>query len=107
MHPSQIVLALALAGGAALAQAPAVPSAPKAAPEKALTIGQVLDRQLTGFEREFVPAAEAMGEDKFNFAPTSGEFKGVKTFAQQVRHVASANYMFAAGILGEKTWTTP
>ena len=28
-------------------------------------------------EHEFVPAAEAMPEDKFGFAPTIGEFKGV------------------------------
>ena len=26
----------------------------------------------------------------------------MKTFAEQVRHVASANFMFAAGIVGEK-----
>ena len=53
-------------------------------------------------EKEVVPAADAMPEDKFNFAPTQGEFKGVRTFAQQVKHIAAANYMLGAGILGEK-----
>ena len=43
-----------------------------------------------------------MPEDKFNFAPTQGEFKGVRTFAQQVKHIAAANYMLGAGILAEK-----
>jgi len=99
MHPTRMALALLLVGSFAPAQTPA---APKAAADKAPTTSQVLERQLAGLEREFVPAAEAMPEAAFDFAPTTGEFKGVKTFAQQVRHVASANFMFAAGILGEK-----
>jgi uncharacterized damage-inducible protein DinB len=99
MDPTRIALTLLLVGGCAAAQAPA---APRAAEEKAPTTGQVLDRQLSNLERQFVPAAEAMPEAAFEFAPSGGEFKGVKTFAQQVRHVASANFMFAAGIAGEK-----
>jgi uncharacterized damage-inducible protein DinB len=99
MQPTRIALALLLAGGFASAQAP-VP--PKPAADKAFTTGQVLDRGLANLEREFIPAAEAMPEEKFNFAPSNGEFKGVKTFAEQVRHVASANFMFSAGIAGEK-----
>ena len=43
-----------------------------------------------------------MPDDKFNFAPTQGEFKGVRTFAQQVKHIAAVNYMFGAAILSEK-----
>jgi hypothetical protein len=66
------------------------------------TIAQVLDRGLTGVENEFVSAAGAMPEDKYSFAPTSGEFKGVRTFAQQVKHVAAVNYMVGAAILEEK-----
>ena len=99
MHPSRIALALLLVGGFASAQAPA---APKAAADKGSTAGEVMERQLANLERQFVPAAEAMPEAAFNFAPTNGEFKDVKTFAQQVRHVASANFMFSAGIAGEK-----
>jgi len=34
-------------------------------------------------ERDFVSAAEAMPEDKYSFAPTNGEFKGVRTFANR------------------------
>ena len=67
------------------------------------TVAQVLDRGVSGVEGEFVPAAEAMPEDKYSFAPTSGEFKGVRTFAQQVKHVAAVNYMIGAAILEEKT----
>jgi len=66
------------------------------------TVTQILDRGVKVIESEFVPAAEAMPEDKYGFAPTNGEFKGVRTFGQQVKHVAAVNYMLAAAILGEK-----
>jgi hypothetical protein len=66
------------------------------------TIAQALDRSVTGVEGEFVPAADAMPEDKYSFAPTNGEFKGVRTFEQQVKHVAAVNYLVGAAILQEK-----
>ena len=71
----------------------------KAAPR---TIAQALDAGVSTVEGEFVPAAEAMPEDKYSFAPTNGEFKGVRTFAAQVKHVAAVNYIVGAAILGEK-----
>ena len=64
--------------------------------------GQVIDRQFSSMEKEFVPAAEAMPADKYDFAPTTGEFKGVRTFALQAKHVAAVNYIIAAALLGEK-----
>ncbi len=72
------------------------------APVPAPTLTSVLDKSLAGMEGEFVPAAEAMPEDKYSFAPTTGEFKGVRTFSQEVKHVAAVNYIVASGILGEK-----
>jgi len=72
------------------------------AKEEKRTISQVLDGSLKMLEGEFIPAAEAMPEDKFGFAPTNGELKGVRTFAQQVKHVSAVNYMVAAAILSEK-----
>jgi len=66
------------------------------------TVAQVLDRSVTGVENEFVPAADAMPEDKYSFVPTTGEFKGVRSFAQQVKHVAAVNYLVGAAILEEK-----
>jgi uncharacterized damage-inducible protein DinB len=72
------------------------------APKAPATVTSVLDKSLSGIESEFVPAAEAMPEDKYSFAPTTGEFKGVRTFSQQVKHVAAVNYLVAAAILGEK-----
>lgn len=65
-------------------------------------VSQVLDAGVKTVESELVPAAEAMPEEKYGFAPSNGEFKGVRTFAQQVKHVAAINYIVGAVILGEK-----
>ncbi len=62
----------------------------------------VLDDWVTGIEQLVVPAADAMPEDKYSYAPTNGEFKGVRTFAEQVKHLAAANYQWGARILGEE-----
>jgi len=48
--------------------------------------------------QEFISAAEAMPEGKYGFKPTQGEFKDVRTFAEQVKHVACANFGFAAEV---------
>ncbi len=70
--------------------------------EERRTPTMVLDRTVKNLEEEFVPAAEAMPEDKFDFAPINGEFKGVRTYAQQIKHVAAVNYEIAAAILEQK-----
>lgn len=94
-----LLLAIGPIGTAVTANAQ---SAMQAKPDQKRTFAMVLDHSLTNVEQEVVPAAEAMPEDKFNFAPTQGEFKGVRTFAQQVKHIAAVNYMMAGAILGEK-----
>lgn len=66
------------------------------------TVAQVLDRSVSNADHEFTEAADAMPEDKFAFAPTNGEFKGVRNFGEQIKHVAAVNYIFGAAILGEK-----
>ena len=90
-----LLLALGTAGSAVAASA-------QAKSDQKPTFAAVYDHTLSGIEREVVPAAEAMPDDKFNFAPTQGEFKGVRTFAQQIKHIAAVNYMFGAAILSEK-----
>ncbi len=77
-------------------------AATSAKPDVKPTFAMVIDRNFSNVEKEVVSAAEAMPEDKFNFAPTQGEFKGVRTFATEIKHIAVANYALAAGILGEK-----
>jgi len=48
----------------------------------------------TMIEHQFVSLADAMPAERWNFAPKDGEFKGVRTFAEQVKHVACANFGF-------------
>jgi len=71
-------------------------------PAERRTINQILIGTISNLEGEIVPAADAMPEDKYAFAPTTGEFKGVRTFAQQVKHVAAVNYLIGSAILEEK-----
>ncbi len=65
------------------------------------SITSTLDFQLSIEEREVVGLADAMPEDKYSFAPTNGEFKGVRTFAQQAKHIATVNNRFFGAILGQ------
>ena len=66
------------------------------------TVGQTLDAQFRNADREIVGLFEAMHADKINFAPTSGEFKGVRTFAQQAKHMATYIYMLSSSVLEQK-----
>jgi uncharacterized damage-inducible protein DinB len=75
-------------------------SAQNITPKPIRTVSQALDSWITITENEVVGAADAMPEDKYSFAPTAGEFTGVRTFAQQVKHLAANNYRMAAYILG-------
>jgi uncharacterized damage-inducible protein DinB len=53
-------------------------------------------------QAQIVSAADAMPAVKYSFAPTDGEFKGVRTFGQQVKHLAATNHILAAAALGEE-----
>lgn len=64
--------------------------------------GKVYDEQLSSLEHELVPLAEAMPADKYDFAPTHGEFTGVRTFALQTKHIAYIIYAVSAAILEQK-----
>lgn len=71
---------------------------------KSTTLAQQLNRELSSVESEVVPAAEAMPADKYDFAPPTsmGNYAGVRTFAQEVKHIAAANYLMGGQILGAK-----
>lgn len=104
MRFSSHLLAAPLLGCCLLAANSAATLAQDAKPAKP-AVGTLIspsvtyEKLLSGMESEFVGAAEAMPEDKYNFSPpaTAGEFKGVRTFAEQVKHVADANYYFFGG----------
>lgn len=58
---------------------------------------EVFGKLFSSQAEEVVAAAEAMPGDKYDFVPTSGEFAGVRTFGQQVTHIAEAQYFFFSG----------
>src|SRR5579872_167940 len=105
MHLRRIlsaVLCTALAAPALLsAQAPAAQAAP--APTGPIAPADSLNGLMNALQYEVTGAAEAMPADKYDFAPPAadGDFKGVRTFGQQVKHLAEANYEFFQG------WTVP
>jgi hypothetical protein len=68
------------------------------------SVAQLYDSQLRIPESEVVPLAEAMPPEKYSFAPPAkaGEFAGVRTFLQQVTHIATTNYMVCGAVLQEK-----
>jgi hypothetical protein len=71
------------------------------------TVAHRTDAQIVNFildieEKQLVEVAEVMPEEKYSFAPTQGEFKGVRTFGEQLKHIAADNYLLGAGILEEK-----
>jgi hypothetical protein len=70
-------------------------------------VASVVDSEISTIEKQVVEAAEAMPEDKFNFSPESlniagSDFKGVRTFAVQVKHIATSNYFIWWRITGDK-----
>ena len=48
----------------------------------------------TMIEQSFIALADAMPAEKYGFKPTNGEFEHVRTFGEQVKHVACANFAF-------------
>ena len=76
----------------------------------AVSPAKALDDMLSLFEGEAMGVAKAMPADKYDFAPSaanfapgqSTKFDTVRTFGQQVAHVAEANYYFYSTISGLK-----
>jgi hypothetical protein len=65
-------------------------------------VAQVFDSDVRAIESDILRLAEAMPAEKYDFAPTAGAFKGVRTFALQTRHLATVIYMLSGAILGQK-----
>lgn len=94
------------------APAPAPTHEPTAAElSKNETVATALLRTFGNQEYEFRSAAEAMPEEKYSFRPAvQGKFTEpapfgpteLRTFAEQIKHVACANFAFAAELDGKK-----
>ncbi len=102
-------LIFALAGMGQRTQGAAAASTPPAqqSQQSSPSVASIVDREISTVEKQIVEAAEAMPEDKFNFSPDSlnipgSDYKGVRTFAVQVKHVASSNYFIWSPLTGDK-----
>jgi hypothetical protein len=102
-----VIFAVAALGqrtqGAAAASTPPAQQSQQSSP----SVASIVDREISTIEKQIVEAAEAMPEDKFNFSPDSlnipgSEYKGVRTFAVQVKHIASSNYFIWSPLTGDK-----
>src|SRR5262245_9005463 len=110
-RPSLLTTAAFLSLAAASAYSQAAKSSPaagaSASPSTPPTIASAIDREISLVEKEVVEAAEAMPEDKFDFSPEKlnvpgSDYKGVRTFGEQLKHIAASNYLIWSPITGEK-----
>lgn len=103
---NQIILAMAmgtLGWASGLITGSKQPSLP---PPPGSSLSSAMERQLMMTEQSIVHVAELMPEDHYYFSPESlhiagSNFKGVRTFAAQVKHLASDNYDMWAALTGE------
>src|ERR1700733_11313998 len=70
------------------------------------SITPAIERQFNKIESDILSSAEAMPEDKFNFTPealniNNSNFKGVRTFAGQILHLATDNIFIWSAITGD------
>jgi hypothetical protein len=64
------------------------------------------ERLLDNIEDHIISVAEAMPEDKFNFTPEDlsikgSDFKGVRSFATQIKHLATINFALWSSLTGD------
>jgi hypothetical protein len=108
---TSFLLTVALSLVAVSAYAQATKSSPaagaSASPSTPPTIASSIDREISLVEKQVVDLAEAMPEDKFDFSPEKlnlpgSDYKGVRTFGEQLKHIAASNYLIWSPITGEK-----
>jgi hypothetical protein len=76
-------------------------------PQPPPTVASVVDRDISAVEKLILDAADAMPEDKFNFTPDAlnipgADYKGVRSFAGEVKHVASSNWLIWSSLTDDK-----
>jgi uncharacterized damage-inducible protein DinB len=99
MRRAMIVAGLTLAAGLAALPALAQDTAKKNEPPKpAVGLSQAVLEQWNDVGRKLITMAEDFPEDKYDFKPTPAQ----RTFAEQLLHMAGANYFFTNIASGQK-----
>lgn len=66
------------------------------------SIADSVGESLKFVEGSFLGVAEAMPEDKYSYIPTAGKFDDARSFGEQVKHVACAQFAFFNEFEGKK-----
>ena len=66
------------------------------------TIADSVGESLKFIEGSFLGVADAMPEEKYNYIPTAGKFDDARSFGEQVKHVACAQFAFFNEFEGKK-----
>lgn len=71
-----------------------------------ISLASAVERQLNGIEKNIISTAEQMPEDKFYFTPENlnlkgSDFKGVRTFSGQIKHLAADNIFIWSAVTGD------
>jgi hypothetical protein len=66
-------------------------------------VADLYGKQMDLLESDLVSLARAMPAERYDFRPSNGEFTGVRTFGEQIRHVATMLYMTAAIVRQQAT----
>lgn len=90
-----VLIGTCLAPAIATAQTPATPASARISPK------DVMLKQIAGIEKLLTGIATEMPAEKYDFVPKDGAFRGVRSFAKQIKHAASVHYLVAATLLGE------
>ncbi|HVG26004.1 MAG TPA: DinB family protein [Acidobacteriaceae bacterium] len=106
----RVIAALVLGGCSVLASAQMGSGAGAPAAGAKMAPSKAVDDMLTLYEKELTGVVEAMPAEKFGFAPSAtafasgqgAKFEGVRSFAQQVAHLAQTNYFFFSAVSGAK-----
>jgi uncharacterized damage-inducible protein DinB len=107
MKRAAMVLLAGVLAGASLQDMPAQDTKSGSMQGQQVSVAAVIDREISNVEKQVVEVAEAMPEEKFNFTPENlsipgDDFKGVRSFAGQLKHVAASNYYIWSPLTGEK-----
>src|SRR5579862_6224697 len=102
---SGVLVASSAFQSATISGGPSV-SASLQSPHPAISVASVLDNEISAVEKQIVDASEAMPEDKFNFTPEAlkipgSNYKGVRSFAVQVKHIAASNWFIWSPLTGD------
>src|SRR5215469_14009889 len=78
--------------------------------QQPIPISSAIERQFNKIESDILSTAEAMPESRFYFTPESlniknSNFKGVRSFAGQIMHLATDNILIWSAITGDPVRT--